>query len=185
MIPCGRCVNCRNGAPGVCLDARARELSKDGVRPGDSQFSDEGMVCDVMTSSGRYKVGGEVLLDVLAAKKPDESLANALEGKRRAGESLVPMVKAGNPQLSDNRTSEKPPDLDLTRNQSAAWQKITAMPVEKFEARQIIARYCQCGEALYGKFRFCGRCRPARNRETARIRKRRSRGVTKNHVETH
>ncbi len=52
-------------------------------------------------------------------------------------------------------------------------------------SRPIIARYCRCGEALYGKRRFCARCRSMRNRETGRIRARRwSRGLTKNRVST-
>jgi hypothetical protein len=69
MIPCGRCANCRNGAPGICL----------AIEPA-----------------------------------PVSAPANA------------------------------PP--------------------------RIVARYCRCGKALYGKVRFCERCRRTRNRETARRR---------------
>ena len=45
-----------------------------------------------------------------------------------------------------------------------------------------VARYCGCGEPLYGKRRFCERCKRQRNRETARARMRRRRelAVTKN-----
>jgi hypothetical protein len=35
---------------------------------------------------------------------------------------------------------------------------------------RIVARYCRCGQPLYGKVRFCDRCRRIRNRETARRR---------------
>ena len=47
---------------------------------------------------------------------------------------------------------------------------------------RIVTRYCACGESLYGKHRFCGRCKRQRNRETARVRMRRRRrlAVTKN-----
>jgi hypothetical protein len=46
---------------------------------------------------------------------------------------------------------------------------------------RIVARYCRCGEALYGKHQFCPKCRIVRNRETGRLRVRRwSRGLTKN-----
>lgn len=75
MIPCGRCTNCRAGAPGICL-----------------------------------------------AKEPASISAPAPVSAPVAG----------------------PP--------------------------RIVARYCRCGHPLYGKVRFCDRCRQIRNRETARLR---------------
>jgi hypothetical protein len=51
---------------------------------------------------------------------------------------------------------------------------------------RIVARYCRCGKALYGKHRFCPKCRKIRNRETGRARKRVfDRQVTKNREGTH
>jgi len=49
-------------------------------------------------------------------------------------------------------------------------------------SRPIIARYCHCGEPLYGKHRFCGDCRERRRRETWRNGQRRSRHVNKNRL---
>jgi hypothetical protein len=66
------------------------------------------------------------------------------------------------------------PGLCLTKERAPVSAPYSAPP-------RIIARYCRCGEALYGKYHFCSRCRPVRNRETGRLRARRwSRQLTKN-----
>lgn len=60
------------------------------------------------------------------------------------------------------------------------------VPAAETPSARIVARHCRCGKALYGKYRFCDRCRVIRNRETARRRMANFRKlpVTKNRVQT-
>lgn len=58
-----------------------------------------------------------------------------VRAERRAGEMLRDSgIKAGNPQLSKTTTIVgKLPDLGISRDQSSRWQKLAAVPEDKFE----------------------------------------------------
>jgi hypothetical protein len=126
------------------------------------------MICVV---NGRYKIRAETLRGILAEKQPDESLESAIE---RVAWGMDGFAKAEN-RLPSNVAEAARPRRKRVRAASAP-------PLSGWTETRTVARHCRCGQALYGKYRFCDDCRTIRNRETARIRKRRSRDVTKNRL---
>jgi hypothetical protein len=83
--------------------------------------------------------------------KDDELISFATEIKlraeRRAGELLatMPKAKGGGDTSTGSRAQpvQEPPtlaDLGVTKTQSSKWQKLAALPEDKFEARVNIAK---------------------------------------------
>jgi hypothetical protein len=125
------------------------------------------MICVV---NGRYKISAEALRGILAEKQPGESLESAIEH--------LAWGRDGVAQAENSRPSSVAEAARPRRKRV----RVTFAPLHGSNERRIVARFCACGIALYGKRRFCDPCREKRNRETAKLRMRRSRGVTKNRV---
>ena len=102
------------------------------------------MICVV---NGRYKISAEALRGVLAEKQPGESLESAIEHLAWGRDGVA---KAENTLPSNVAEAARPRRKRV---------RATFAPLHGSNERRIVARFCACGIALYGKRRFCDPCR--------------------------